>query len=112
MRPRLFRIATAAAEIAASTAIAIKIGISGEEPSSSEEVGGAGWLVCCREPASLPEEPLPGLPCSVPPLLPVAAPPVDEDGFPAEDPPPDEPEVPEPGMAPPSAPEEFAGGLL
>lgn len=65
--------------------MAIRIGTTGEEPPplSFEDAGSTGWLVCCTGVAGVPAEPFSGLPCPVPPSLPVvAAPPVVEDGLP------------------------------
>lgn len=66
-RWRRTRIARTAIEIAARTAIAIRIGTTGEElPPLSLEAGVAGdWLFCCTPGLWRPGEPLSGLPCPV-----------------------------------------------
>jgi hypothetical protein len=76
---------TAPIEIAASAAIAIRIGIKGEEPPSLEALLAAWPCVTPAEPWPA-VAPLPGLPWPVPPPLPVpglslacaTAPPVDD----------------------------------
>jgi hypothetical protein len=62
------RTITAISEIPARAKIAIRIGTSGEEPPSLSEAGAPTWLPCCGWAGFFPEEPLPGLPCPVPPL--------------------------------------------
>ena len=70
-RWRRCRITTAPIEIAARTAIAIRIGTSGEESRRRRPV--RGWLVLLRPAADPPGcalEPLPGLPWPAPPSSP------------------------------------------
>ncbi len=101
---------TAPIDIAARTAIAIRIGTSGEEPLSLCDEAGSALLPAGF--AELPEplaEPLPGLPCLPLPLS-VAEPAPDfEDEPPAEDFPPDDPPELVPAVAPPFFLEECAG---
>lgn len=100
---------TTAIEIAARTAIAIRIGTSGEDPPSlpCEEVGSVAAVSCDPLPGPA-EEPLPWLPWPEPEPLPVLGfwPPVDEP-FP-EEPPFEPPEPPEP----PGVLEPFASASL
>jgi hypothetical protein len=111
-------ITTAAIEIAASAAIAIRTGTKGEEPSEES------WVLtglpcctpcgCCVPPAlDAASEPLPRLPWPVSPPPPVLGLPPAEDGLPDEDSDPGAPELSEPlgAVAPPVA-EEFAGELV
>lgn len=102
-------------DIAAKTAIAIRIGTIGEEPPSlcDEDDSPLPGPDFAGSPEPLPE-PWPGLPClPVPPSFAVPDPPPDfEDEPPSEDPPPDDP--PEPllpcAVAPPFFLEECAEG--
>lgn len=108
---------TTTREIAASTAIAIKIGTRGDEPSSSlDEVDASDWPPCfSAAPAGVPLEPASRLLCPLPPSLPAfgVLPPDEEDGPPAADPVSEESEPVEsdvPGTEdPPLAFEECAG---
>jgi hypothetical protein len=97
--------------------MAMRTGISGEEPSSPCcEAGDPVWLPGCGWVVVAPPEPVPGLPCPVPPSpLVVDAPPFVEDEPPAEDPVPEEFEAAEPveplgAVGPPPAAEDFARG--
>ncbi len=111
-------------EIAARAAIAIRIGIKGEEEPSSEDVCElTGWPparlpACCPLPLPAPAvEPLPWLPWPVPAPPPVLGLPFADDGPPAEDPDPEAFVLPEPvAPAPPfdeepaaEPPEPFGG---
>ena len=100
---------TTPTEIAASTAMAIRIGTRGEEPPPLCEAGApVGWPVVCTGGLPLPVGPLPGLPCPVPLSLPATGEPLPfDDEPPAEDPAPDEfepvdPVAPFGAEAPPS----------
>lgn len=87
-RWRLARTISAMIEIAASAAIAIRIGTSGEDPLSlSCDVEESCWSVCCGDDPSPPLEPPAGLPWPVPPLPPPPGElPALEDEFPAPEP--------------------------
>ena len=101
-------------DIAARTAIAIKIGTIGEEPPSLCDDAGSPLAADFAGLPEPPVEPWPGLPClPEPPSPAVPDPPAGfEDEPPAEDPPPDDP--PEPlvpcAVAPPFFLEECAEG--
>lgn len=116
-------------EIAARAAIAIRIGIRGEEESSEAVVELAG-LALSRLPACWPlplafllplaaVEPLPWLPWPVPAPLPVLGLVFADDEPPDEDPEPEAFELPEPVAVPPPSeelafepPEPFVGGVV
>jgi hypothetical protein len=78
--------------------MAITIGTTGDEPPPLSDAGvdvAGGRVVCCTAPFGVPAEPLSGLRCPVPPLLPVVGVPpvVAEDVLPFEDPAPECPVV-------------------
>lgn len=107
LRLRRWRITTTPTEIAARTAIAIRIGTSGEEPPLS--CWAAGLPDGFAPGFAFWPEAFSGLPCAVPPLSFLAAPPavaLDSPSF--EEPAlPDEPEFAEPPAVdlPPLVPE-------
>ena len=104
-------ITTAPIEIAARAAIAIRIGTKGEDELSLLAVGvETVWFSLSEAVGCLAEEPLPGLPWPLPPLLPEPEWLLPPDGLFDEDPEPVSPVLPEPGFEPPAF-EDSAGPL-